>query len=287
MKKLFFVAMCILGTSCTDAQTSQPRQTSSTPTIVAPKDDSACNPCGNTATGEYPGDIAEREGKKILDGIREGGNDQKRWEIITIHSDAKEPNYLKLTMIKSIGLQMRLDPKKGHLSIEKDRFNQTFEIGSAAENSASTCPKYNINILDASSAYALIKKTCLLFEYRHDRFSMGVEYFLYDMETAAMRSMWVGGTTDKMSRLPQAKPSPVIKKLSNGYQFDWTGVDVSDKQRGKYSIHNKYVRVMDPKSKKMSLRCTDMAVPKGEGIENDLCGGDGLRLISDQRAPTH
>ncbi|NMM26956.1 MAG: hypothetical protein HHJ12_06630 [Glaciimonas sp.] len=290
MKKLPIIfAMYVISTSYAHAQNSRPMQTASKQSTVSSKEISRCssNPCSNTATGEDPYDITERENAAYNNNLLENGTDKQRWENFILYSDSKKNDDLKVPMIKSIGLEMRLEPQKGYLNIEKKGFKQVFKIGAAAGDLNNACPQYSISILDASPTHALIRKNCRLHEYGRGHISMGVEYFLYDIETATMRSIWIGNSDDKTAAFPQAKPSPTIKKIANGYQFNWTGVDASNIKRGKYSIHNKYLREIDPKSRKVYLICTDMTAPKGEGIENELCEGGGPDLILEQKAPAH
>jgi len=44
-------------------------------------------PCGNTATGEDPSDIAERHDENLLNDLRETATDRQRWGISSLYSN--------------------------------------------------------------------------------------------------------------------------------------------------------------------------------------------------------
>lgn len=254
----------IVGHACADNNLSTIK--ASTAVVAAVKDSSRCtsDPCANTPTGEDQYVIDAREAAAYNKKVLEAGTDQQRWDQFRLYSDSKDPNRLTVPMILAIGLEMKLDPKKGDISIEKSGQKQVFKIDDAVGSGANTCPKYSVRILDASSTYAMIEKSCSISEYAPGKYHMGVDYYLYDMQTATLRSVWEGSSTEKASPFPRPKPAPQVKKISNGYQLDWSATDPSNKQDGKISIHTKYVREKDRQTGKTELVCTDLTAAKGE-----------------------
>ncbi|MGB7193783.1 MAG: hypothetical protein WBD81_10015 [Collimonas pratensis] len=282
---LFIVCAINVGYAHADGTISTKK--TSPAASVSSTDASRCtsDPCANTPTGEDQYVIDAREAAAYNKKVLEAGTDQQRWNQFRLYSDSKDPNRLKVPMILAIGLEMKLDPKKGDISIEKSGQKQVFKIDDSVRSGASTCPKYSVRILDASSTYAMIEKSCSISEYAPGKYNMGVDYYLYDMQTATLRSVWEGSSTEKASPFPRPKPAPQVKKISNGYQLDWSATDPSNKQDGKINIHTKYVREKDRQTGKTELVCIDLTAAKDEE-HGGACEGGILPLILNQMAQT-
>ena len=236
-------------------------------------------PCGNTATGEDPQEQRIREGQALIDKILDSDDDKHRWRAISLYSDSTKPNDLRLPVVKAAGLEMRLDPKLGQLSFSKSGMQQTFLIASPRGTKRSTCPEYSIAVTEASATHALVRKICLLMEYAPDRYTMGVDYYLYDEQTSEMRNIWRAVVSDKNASMPKAKPTPTLKVIPNGYRFDWTGIQPSDSPPSTTVLHNSYTRITEKDGTK-ALLCTNLAAPKGQGVEDDMCEGGILTLVA-------
>ena len=255
MKKLAFCfVLCLAVVHYAQAQNSQ----------SSSKFHCTSTPCANTATGEDPGEIMDREvaaeNKKIMD----AGTDQDRWERFPLYSDTTNPARLMVPIIKSLGLTMQLDPQKGYLTIEKKGLKQIFEVG-AAKGSNNVCPKYNLTILEGHPTYAIIQKVCQGFQSGPTLYHKSVDYLLYDMAAGDLVSIWSSAADEKKIPFPRAKPLPTVTPTSKGYRFDWTGTDNSTPARGNFSMHANFVReTNNDKNKKLMLACYDPKDPKSE-----------------------
>ena len=229
-------------------------------------------PCGNSATGEDPQEQRLREGHAHSETIRAGADDQRRWDSISLYSDSTKPDALKMPVVKTVGLEMRLAPKLGHLSFSKQGLRHSFVIASPIGDKRSICPKYVIDVVEASAAHVLVRMSCLKTEYTPGRYHMGVDFYLYDAETGGMRTIWEASLNDKDAHLPNAKPTPSLKIIPNGYRFDWSGVQPSNSKPSMTTLHNSYVRRTEKSGSKILL-CTNLSAPKGQGVEDEMCEG--------------
>lgn len=238
-------------------------------------------PCSNTETGEDPQEQHIREGSEQSDKIREGGDDQRRWSSIVLYSDSTKPAKLTMPVIRSLGFDMRLEPKLGQLSFSKQGVVQTFKIASAAADKSSVCPEYAVQVTEASPIHALVSLTCYQYEYAPNRYHMGIDYYLYDAETAVMRNIWNSAVSDKNARTPEPKPIPSIKIVANGYRFDWSGIQPSNAKPSRTTLHNSYIRSTSKNGDKVLL-CTNLSAPKGGGVEDEMCEGGILPRIPEK-----
>jgi len=243
---------------------------------------------------ETPGAIAEKKGVVILNDILENGTDKDRWAAFTLHSQDTNPGELKIMLVKSAGLEMRLEPKTGLLYFERKNLKQAFAIARPARPSTACsnealcpfwrdealCPRYGVQIIDGSLTHAVIAKYCLPFEYDHGKnFHRAEEYYLYDMKTASMRGLFISSIEDKAIHGPLVQPAPILKKIADGYQLDWKFHDAA--QKDEIAIHNSYLYAVDKKQKKPYLICKDLTTTSDDG---NMCDGpEDLRLILDQR----
>lgn len=276
LKKILLVLPVILGTTSLPAYAQ---------TTAKPISGHKCTstPCGNTATGEDPQEQNIREGETLNNKIRDSADDKNRWRTIPLYSDSTKPNDLRLPVVKAAGFEMRLNPKLGQLSFSKAGMQQSFLIASPRGAKNSACPEYSVEVIEASAVHALIRKTCFRAEYTPGHYNMSIEYYLYDMETAVMRNIWRAVVSDKNARMPDAKPTPTLKVLANGYRFDWSGVQPSDSPPSTTVIHNIYTRNME-KNEGKGLLCTNVSAPKGQGIEDEMCEGGILPQVEEKHA---
>ncbi|MYM70435.1 hypothetical protein GTP45_27035 [Pseudoduganella sp. FT55W] len=235
-------------------------------------------PCGNTATGEDPQRLRAREGAAGTDAIRAGADDQQRWSSIRLNSDSTKPERLKLVVVKSAGFEMRLDPQLGQLTFGTPVVRHTFAIASPRGDRTSVCPEYSLQIVEASAAHALARMVCLQAEYAPARYHMGVDYYLYDVDTGVMRNIWRAAVSDKNGRMPDANPKPSLQVIPNGYQLDWSGAPQGRGKDSTTTLHNRFTRT-SAKNGQQTLLCTNLSVPKGQGVEDEMCEGGILPRV--------
>lgn len=274
------LSICLLSFCCNAAGTSSvPSPQARNSAVQAQPAPVKCTsePCGKTATGEDPQEVALRKANEARDKLAATGSDQDRW-IFPLYSDSSKADRLQMDVVKAAAFRMRLLPKQGHLVFEHPRATNTFEIATVKDIASSTCPKYNVSIVDAGADYALVKMNCPIYEYKPNRFSMSSDLYLYDANSSIMRNVWSGEASGKGQKFPAAKPLPTVKKIADGYQFDWVGIMPNDPDQRKVEIHNKYQWTTD--QGKPGLRCTDPTAPKGSGVENGKCEGGILPLVS-------
>lgn len=237
--------------------------------------------CAETSTIDEPYEIRAREVANYIKNLKENGTEKERWSQLSLYSDSKSPDDFKIPIIKSIDLEMRLDPQKGHLTIEKPGIKHVFQINPPSDVE-SACPKYGLKIIDASKDHAIIRMYCFALKNKHGKYYRSTDYFLYDMKTADMRSIWSSWMEDKDVKLPYPHPIPAVKKTSYGYQMDWTGINENDPKRKQYSIHTKYVRKINPKTGKFFMDCVDRDDPKDEYVGGP-CWAPGAETVLDER----
>lgn len=252
-------------------------------TPPAEKNKPACtsDPCGNTATGEDPADVYVREGAKITAELRNSPDDKRRWSSIALYSDTKSPERLKVAVVKAADFTMQLDPKKGWLTFSTPKLQQVFNLATPIGEKNNPCSKYSVKIVEASSSYAVVKKICPLSEYVAGKYFMQAEYYLYDQESSTMRTIWSAALTNPDAEFPDATPELAMKAIKDGYRLDWTGLFPEDGKWKKTSIHNNYLRKKDSAGKGY-LQCSDATAKGKDGLENELCEGGILTLVSSQ-----
>ncbi|HEY0491474.1 MAG TPA: hypothetical protein VGD30_18335, partial [Telluria sp.] len=233
--------------------------------------------CADSSTAESPADKAQRQSEAMTEQIKQGDNDKERWARISLYSDSEEPEDLTLPVVKSTGFALKLDPAQGHLQFSSKGSPHVFAIATPRDAVRTVCPKYNLRVIDASAKHAIVRRVCNEYEFRPNRFVASVDYFLYDAETVTMRSIWHNEVTKKGSPLPLAKPVPMVRILPTGYQFDWKSQALSKDSEGPVEIHTSYLRKDIAGAR--NLICTDIAAPKGEGLEAGYCEGERPPLV--------
>ncbi|MTW10514.1 hypothetical protein GM658_07840 [Pseudoduganella eburnea] len=232
----------------------------------------------SVAQGNAPAGKAQRESEAMTEQIKQGDNDKERWSRVSLYSDSEEPEDLAMTVVKSVGLAMKLDPTHGQLAFTSKGSKQVFAIATTVDDKRTVCPKYNVRVIDASAKHAVLRRVCNEYEFRPNRFVASVDYFIYDADTSTMRSIWHNEVTKKGSPLPVAKPVPMVRVLPNGYQFDWQAQNLNNISEGPTEIHTTYLRKNVEGAR--SLICTDNAAPKGEGLEAGYCEGERPPVIT-------
>lgn len=241
--------------------------------------------CAATSTIEEPYEIRDREAANYIKNLKENETDKERWSQLSLYSDSKSPDNFKMQIMKSINLRMELDPKKGHLTIEKPGIKQVFQINPPSDVE-SACPKYGLEIIDASEDHAIIRMYCFALKNKRGEYYRSTDYFLYDMKTADMSSIWSSWVEDKDVKLPYPHPIPTVKKTSYGYQMNWTGINENDPERKQYSIHTKYVRKINPQTGKLFMDCVDRDDPNDESVDGP-CWAPGAKTVLDERTSKH
>ncbi|QYF95748.1 hypothetical protein KY495_11670 [Massilia sp. PAMC28688] len=277
---LLSILLLASGCNAADQTSAGQAKPGAAPATAAAPTKCTSEPCGNTASGEDPQEVALRKANQARDALAASGTDQQRW-VFPLFSDTTDPARLQMDVVKAAGFKMRLLPQKGHLVFERPGAVDTFEIA-PKELKESTCPQYGVSVIAAGASYALIKKNCPLTEYKPNRYAMTSEYYLYDANSAVMRSVWAAHSGSKDEKFPAAKPAPTIKKVADGYQFSWAGIWPNDPAQKKVEIRNKYSWKAN-KAGKTELLCTDLTAPKDEALENEMCEGGILPLVSSVR----
>jgi hypothetical protein len=268
MKHLLIVLSLSLSTAgCTPYAAGLPSPLK--PSSERSSANAQCNstPCGNTAAGEDPQDNAIREGTMVRN-----GTDESRWDS-TIYSTSTRPERLELHLIKAANFKLRLLPDSGHLRFELPASVDEFTIEPHKGSPDSICPEYNINVINASRTYAIVQKSCRLFEYKPRRYSMGSTFYLYDLPTHVMRVLWESQTNGKDDPFPEPDTKPKVMPLTNGYNIDWTGHYSSEGTVHKLSVHNRYTRIYEPGNNASTLQCTDMSQSGKKAVESGTCEG--------------
>jgi len=165
-----------------------------------------------------------------------------------------------MTVVKIAGMQMALDPNKGDITFTSKQSTHRFHLTSVKGDPKSACPDYTVRIVEASASHALVRHTCNTFEYRRNKFMSSVDYFLYDLETGSMRSIWANTVTGKGAPLPYADPAPVLKLAHDGYKFDWK--PRPENQGEQFERHISFQRKLVNGAKE--LICSDHSLPTNE-----------------------
>lgn len=239
------------------------------------------HPCPNTQTGEDPGVVEAREGGKIDAELREDPNDKDRWSSVILFSSSTERQQLSMPIVMSAKFDIALNPKRGTLTFSSPSASQSFRISdtSSGSDSRNPCKKYQIRVIEAGMDYALVKKICPKQEYRPQKFYRGSDYYIYDQKTNTMREIWSASTQiDSSSPFPTAKPEISIKKVKEGYEFNWNGMFPSDNPPKSMTIHNIYKREVDEKGRQ-SLVCYDASDRRHLIKENEMCESASLEQI--------
>ncbi|QYF93708.1 hypothetical protein KY495_00240 [Massilia sp. PAMC28688] len=232
------------------------------------------------AAPQNPGEVAERAGHAAVEQARAGIDDKKRWSYVVMESDAtaEEADTLVMPLVKAAQFEMRLQPKDGHIVFTKPGIKHVFKLAGPPGLKGDICPNYNVRVLDASRDHAVFRKVCIPFEYSRDRVFMSNQFFLYDVQTATVRTLWTAMRDQKGDRMPEADPPITVKITASGYRFDWAGVHPGEDGPVKMNIRNVYTRQKVGKPD-ASLSCADLNFPGKEGLESESCQTGILTLV--------
>jgi hypothetical protein len=239
------------------------------------------HPCPNTETGEDPAVIDIRKANKIEDEIRNGPNDKERWKNLILFSSSTDKESLRIPIVAAVKFEVSLDPKMGSLKFSTPNTSQAFKISEplAKLSPQTLCPEYQIEVIDGAPGYALIKKSCPKHGYKPGRFYRSTDYFIYDQKTNTAREIWSAHTQLGTSTpFPTAKPEISIKRIKNGYKFDWIGLLPSDNPPSPVTIHNIYKQEIS-KDGQLLLSCYDATNPSRLLKENEMCESYNLQRI--------
>lgn len=276
-RRLHCLVTCMVALLLTACESRNAPVPPSKPAPPAPvQQPCTSTPCGNTASGKDPQEEAIDEGQRMTDALRASSNDRERWSV-RIYSDSTRPDDLTLDVWLKPTMTMRLLPQEGHLALTTSASNHVFEL-TTPRGADGVCPDYSLRVLEASDVHVLLEMTCQVFEYRPNRFSGGVTYYLYDQPTGMMREIWRAGVSEKDDRLPFAEPRPALTRLDNGYQFDWTGVYPGSAPGEHYELHNRFTRKQEGKD--TILDCTNVAPgATSEPEDQSTCEGAYLQRV--------
>lgn len=241
-------------------------------------------PCANTPTGEDRGEMDARATNAELDMMWASSDDKFRWQTITLFSNSKEPGKQKLLVHKDSNTELALEADKGLIVLRTPQTVSAFQIASPPGGTDNLCPKYQIEIVDASAVHAIVKKICPKYEYGPGREFKSYDYYLYDRTTASMRSIWSGSALQNVSMLKSPQPDPLVTPTANGYKYQWKGQVALGGSVGNVSYNNLYERKKS-KDGRLELVCRDMNVGKHGEIEGGSCEGGILDRIQVQARP--
>jgi len=229
------------------------------------------------AADEEPQDRAVREGMERVERLRNCGSDKERWSSVWLHSESTSAPQLSMTVVKDAGTQMALDPVKGDITFTSKQATHRFHLTAAKGEPKSPCPDYTVQILEASARHTLIQHTCNKTEYRPNKFHSSVNYFLYDLETASMRSIWTNSAFGKHAPLPSAEPNPKLKVVAGGYKFDWQPSKENRDGESQFERHMSFQRKLV--GAKKELVCFDHTFPKSEAEGSGACAAQRLTRV--------
>lgn len=279
-RKIFICALTALGTSGCEPQAAEPQQAGATSqSASSPRSISKCTstPCANTASGEDPQDIAIRKAREERDASTKGKDDQTRWKR-TLYSDATRPQDLQVELIRAANFSMYLSPALGYIHFRQPRAHDTFEIELPLGTANSLCPEYAIDTVVATKSYAVVRKSCMLHEYKPNRYSMGSTYYLYDVETRTMRTVWQSQTSGRDDPFPDPSVEPTVTASDDSITIKWKATYPSEGKVRSLVVNTRYVRSNTSASRE--LVCTDLSAPVNENIEVGACEGGALRRVA-------
>ncbi|MTW10517.1 hypothetical protein GM658_07855 [Pseudoduganella eburnea] len=143
----------------------------------------ASAPCANTAPGEDPGEIELRAANAELNEIRASSDDKLRWQTITLFSNSKDPKNQKLILHKESNTEVTLEADKGLLVFRSPKGRNAFQIAPPPGDADNPCPKYQVEIVDANSEHAIVRKICPKYVYGQGHEFKSFDYYLYDRAT--------------------------------------------------------------------------------------------------------
>lgn len=278
MKHILFTALLIIGVIGCEPHAAEPRPNSSASDPAETKALAHCTsmPCGNTATGEDPQDIAIRNARRAREAQATDGEDKARWKR-TLYANAIKAQDLELMLVRSADLSMLLAPSTGQLQFRHAGVADVFEVERPRGSPNPQCPEFGINVVTATKEFAVVRKSCMLYEYKPGRFSMGATYYLYDVPSHTMRTIWQSQTNGQNDPFPDPSTEPKVTALADGVKIDWRATYPAEGKVRSLSMQTRYTRTVT--GNKLELVCTDLSALAGENVEVGACEGGALTRI--------
>jgi len=280
MKQFLIYAVIALSAAGCEPQAAEPHRAALTRESPLPSQmvrKCTSTPCANTATGEDPQDIALRKIHQERDANADTSNDRARWKQ-TLYSDATRTQDLQLQLVRAADLYMYLDPAHGLIRFTQPRANDSFEIEQPIGAPNTLCPEYAVDVIAAASQYAVVRKSCMLHEYKPGRYSMGATYYIYDAQTHTMRTIWQSQTNGRDDPFPDPDTEPTVAAMSDGIRINWKATYPSEGKRRSLKIDIRYIR--EHAGSRQELVCVDLLAPPKENIETGACEGGALNHVS-------
>ena len=278
MKHFLIVAFLTIGTIGCGPHAAEPRQnvSASHPTKTDISAQCESTPCGNSATGEDPQDIAIRNARRARDARANSSDEKARWKR-TLYANATRPQDLELILGGATDLSMRLVPSTGQLQFSRGGLADVFEVEQPRGSPNPQCPEYGINVVTAAKEFAVVRKSCTLYEYKPGRLSMGATYYLYDVPSHTMRTFWQSQTNGQNDPFPDPSTEPMVAGLADGIEIEWKATYPAEGKVRSLLMRTRYTRTAA--RGKVELVCTDLSVQDGENVEVGACEGGALKRI--------
>lgn len=139
-----------------------------------------------------------------------------------------------------------------------------------------------LEVLDASEKHALVNKICRIYERKPNRKMASTSYLLYDRESGRLRPIFQASDLGPNPHVPHADPLPVIKRVADGYEFKWSGMEPNGTEPRRYN--NKYVIGTDKKTGRTTLQCLDMNSSGSARTEGSGCAEEIGNVSADQKS---
>jgi hypothetical protein len=278
MKHFIIIVFLAIGTIGCEPHAAEPRQnvSASHPNKTDASSKCASAPCGNTATGEDPQDIAIRNARRARDARSTHSNEKARWKR-TLYANATKTQDLELILGSATDLTMRLVPSTGQLQFRREGLADNFEVEQPRGSPNPQCPEYGINVVTAAKEFAVVRKSCMLYEYKPGRFSMGATYYLYDVPSHTIRIVWQSQTSGQDDPFPDPSTEPMVAVLADGIKIEWKATYPAEGKVRSLLMHTRYTRRVV--RGEVELVCTDLSVQDGENVEVGACEGGVLKRI--------
>ena len=279
MKHVIICALLALGTIGFEPRAAlhQPSTTNQAHRSTQLGDKCTSIPCANTASGEDPQDIAIWDAWRERNTKSEVGEDRARWKR-TLYSDSTRAADLKLHLVKIANFSMYLTPENGQIRFEHPGIHDAFQLELPRNTANSLCPEYTIDVVTASKQYAVIRKSCLLHQYKKDRYSMGATYYIYDVGTHTMRTIWQSQTNGQDDPFPDPNSDPMVIAVKNGIRINWKATYPAEGKTRSFNIKTFYLRKKSYDN--TELVCFDLSAPSSENAEVGACEGGAVQRVN-------
>jgi hypothetical protein len=124
---------------------------------------------------------------------------------------------------------------------------------------------------------AVVRKSCMLNEYKPSRYSMGATYYIYDTQTHTMRTIWQSQTNGRDDPFPDADNKPTVSAKRDGIRINWKATYPSEGRQRSINLDIRYIRELA--GNKQELVCVDLLAPSKENIEVGAREGGALNRV--------